>query len=232
MKKSIIFRGLAVALVAVTALALSVPARASNLFTKNITVESGVTIYVDGIELIPTDAGGNHVETFVYNGTTYVPIRAVSEAFNKPVNWDGATSSVYIGKVPGQQLYLSDVCPAYQTNKAKTYDYVTLAGNKYLDNIVFDAKYGWALYNLNGQFSTLEFDVGHVDGEDMYDATINVYLDGKLAYTKDLSAQDLPEHVLVALNGALQMKIEFIQEDLSSWNGPYYYYAIVNATIK
>lgn len=38
---------------------------------------------------------------FVYNGTTYVPLRYVAEALGKPVKWDGATGTIYIGKSPG-----------------------------------------------------------------------------------------------------------------------------------
>lgn len=56
----------------------------------------GVSLYVEGNLIIPKDAAGNVVEPFLYNGTTYLPVRAVSEAMGKQVKWDGAASSVYI----------------------------------------------------------------------------------------------------------------------------------------
>ena len=34
----------------------------------------------------------------LYNGTTYLPIRAVSAALNVPIAWNGTTSSAYIGE--------------------------------------------------------------------------------------------------------------------------------------
>jgi hypothetical protein len=51
--------------------------------------------------LEPKDANGNPVEAFMYNGTTYLPVRAISSAFDKSIVWDGETSGVYIGKHNG-----------------------------------------------------------------------------------------------------------------------------------
>ena len=53
------------------ALVMSMPF-ASALTQKNITVERGVTVYVDDQKLNPGDANGNSVEPMLYNGTTYL----------------------------------------------------------------------------------------------------------------------------------------------------------------
>ena len=79
------------------ALVMSMPF-ASALTQKNITVGRGVTIYVNDRKLNPGDANGNPVEPMLYNGTTYLPIRAVSAALNVPIAWDGTTSSAYLGE--------------------------------------------------------------------------------------------------------------------------------------
>lgn len=73
------------------------------VFAKQIseTVElfyNNIKIYIDGGEIVPKDANGNVVEPFTMNGTTYLPVRAISNSFGKDVEWDGATQSVYIGK--------------------------------------------------------------------------------------------------------------------------------------
>ena len=57
-----------------------------------------IKIYIDGAEIVPKDANNNVVEPFTMNGTTYLPVRAISNAFGKDVEWDGSTQSVYIGK--------------------------------------------------------------------------------------------------------------------------------------
>ena len=78
------------------ALVMSMPF-ASALTQKNITVGRGVTIYVDDRKINPGDANGNPVEPMLYNGTTYLPIRAVSATLNVPIAWDGTTPSAYLG---------------------------------------------------------------------------------------------------------------------------------------
>lgn len=44
-----------------------------------ISVTYGGNIKVNGILFQPTDAAGTNVEAFVHSGTTYVPLRAISQ---------------------------------------------------------------------------------------------------------------------------------------------------------
>ena len=53
-----------------------------------------IKISIDGNYIEPKDANGNKVEPFIIDGTTYLPVRAVGEAFNKDVSWDGKTNTV------------------------------------------------------------------------------------------------------------------------------------------
>lgn len=75
---------------------LAAPAMAS-LVEKTIQVYTGIDIYVNDQKIEPKDANGNPVEVFVYNGTTYLPIRAIGNALDIPVAYDGATTSAYMG---------------------------------------------------------------------------------------------------------------------------------------
>ena len=63
---------------------------------------SNIKIVLNGSEIAPKDANGRVVEPFTSNGTTYLPVRAISEALGKEVRWDGETHTVYIedGKKP------------------------------------------------------------------------------------------------------------------------------------
>lgn len=47
---------------------------------------------------------------FIYEGTTYVPIRFIAESLGEKVTWDGKSKSVYIGDVP-KFISLKDVKP-------------------------------------------------------------------------------------------------------------------------
>jgi len=55
-----------------------------------------IKIFVDGRQLDPRDVNGGQVHPILQGGTTYVPIRAVSEAFNKDISWDGSKYTVDI----------------------------------------------------------------------------------------------------------------------------------------
>jgi len=62
---------------------------------------NNIKVYVDNEAIELKDASGDIVEPFIYNGTTFLPVRAISEALGKEVRWDGDTQSVYIGEQPG-----------------------------------------------------------------------------------------------------------------------------------
>lgn len=194
---------------------LASPAGAA-LTTKTIQVLTGAEIYVDGVKMEPKDANGNPVETFVYNGTTYVPLRAVSQSLGKNVNWDGENQRVYIGEKPGEKQYLLDVCPPYQSKGFKIFPTVSMAGQKYANCFQVCGNGGYGLFNLNGQYKTLSFDVGHIDGDEMEESTLDIYLDGTLAFSVDLEPEMLPKHYDIPLHNALQMKME-----VATRHGPY-----------
>lgn len=63
-----------------------------------------ITIIIDGTKIEPVDANGNPVKPFVLDGTTYLPVRAVAEALNFDVEWDGDTRTVMIGEPGAAQL--------------------------------------------------------------------------------------------------------------------------------
>lgn len=65
--------------------------------TENINITfSGIRVNVNGSVTALTDAAGNTVEPFIWDGTTYLPVRAVADALGVDVRWDGNTSTVYL----------------------------------------------------------------------------------------------------------------------------------------
>ncbi|MEE0868020.1 MAG: peptidylprolyl isomerase [Clostridia bacterium] len=59
-----------------------------------------IKVMVNGEEKNLKDTNGNAVEPFIVDGTTYLPVRAISELFNTPISWDGNSKTIYIGEVP------------------------------------------------------------------------------------------------------------------------------------
>ncbi len=118
MKKKV--QGL-IAGILVGAIFASMPVLAKSMQQTINAVYNNIRIVIDGIEVTPKDVDGNVVEPFIYNGTTYLPVRAVGEAFGKDVSWDGANATVYIGEVekPAKEVFLYDK-PYLECGKAST----------------------------------------------------------------------------------------------------------------
>ena len=74
-----------------------VPADAAERLTRQIdAVYRDIRIIIDGEEITPTYINGKIVEPFIVDGTTYVPLRAIGEAFGKDVEWVGENSTILI----------------------------------------------------------------------------------------------------------------------------------------
>ena len=71
-------------------------ASAAQTYTQNIKVTYGIDFAFNGQPVMLQDPNGNVVHPFVYNGTTYVPIRAVSETFGADVVYDASENAAYI----------------------------------------------------------------------------------------------------------------------------------------
>jgi len=97
MKKKIITIALVFAL-----LILATPVFGGSI-TKTISATyRNIQLVVNGVLVDLTDDNGSSMEPFIYNGRTYLPVAAVAKALDQQVSWDGATSTVYIGNVPGK----------------------------------------------------------------------------------------------------------------------------------
>lgn len=64
---------------------IALPAFAADSISVNYCM---VEIIVDGAEIVPKDANGKPVEPFIYNGSTYLPVRSVANALGLNVDWE------------------------------------------------------------------------------------------------------------------------------------------------
>ena len=109
-------------LVTVLTLGTILPSSAATM--KEIKVAmGGIKIYVDGNLKKPTDVNGNVVEPMIYDGTTYLPVRALTGMLtDKEVAWDQQSQTVYIGQRPdvGVKSVPIDELKAYDTVSSST----------------------------------------------------------------------------------------------------------------
>ena len=193
---------------------ITIVANASTLYD---VITNGVKIIIDGKELNATDTNGNHVEPIIYNGTTYLPVRAVAGAFDKPVYWDGENFTVYLGNMEGNleypSTYLKDM-----TNIAEA-QLIGVDVNGCTDN--YDNKYGHALGdNWNG--TDCSYEVLANMKYSRFKGTlyvpkgctstncgrIKIEVDGKVKYmSEDMSSSSRPIDIDISVKGGNDIKI-------------------------
>lgn len=111
------------------------------------------------------DANGNKVQPLTYNGTTYLPVRALAETFDKEVDYDVAKKIVKINdkvkELPVEEVIEPLIIPkskAYPKEEIKEIKFETtlINGKEYITYGQFDNVYyhqGYVLQNRgNGYF--------------------------------------------------------------------------------
>lgn len=182
------------------------------LVEKTIQVYTGVNVYVDDVKLDPKDANGNPVDVFVYNGTTYLPVRAVGEAVGKTVQWEGTTNSVYLGKHTGEKpaVWLKDLDYFTGERWSNPSTMKDNLGNTHNNVITGDQ---CNVYKINGQYSKISGTLFFNYDARTYNAgtksSLEIYGDGELLYSAEMSGSKEPIDFSVDLSGILELKIRF-----------------------
>lgn len=187
---------------------------AANTTTLYNVITNGVKIVIDGQKLNPTDANGNKVEPIIYNGTTYLPVRAVANAIGKAVYWDGPNYTVYLGDMNGELEYptveLEDMT-SIGDNPSKTDKLTDNYGNTYVHAISY---YSWPLnpeYLLNMKYSRFKGTLYVPRGENS-DRTchLTIVADGKTIYkSPEMNKASAPAKIDVNVTGYNDVKFNF-----------------------
>ena len=127
-----------------------------------------ISIFIYGNEITPTDANGEIVEPFRYNGTTYLPVRAISEALGMPVYWDEAAKNVYLGDLPTEfrRQLLDALIKLYEDEQ------ITEVTVSTVDEFISELGSNKTIYLKPGVYNLSESDVqleGNVYWEYVYD---------------------------------------------------------------
>ena len=174
-----------------------------------------IKILVDGKPVaFNKDATGNQVEPFIYEGTTYLPVRAVGEALGMNVKWDGETSTVSLGEVAGSINYLTETLEPYNKKdidifKLDSPTKLHITGTEYKTGYKFKGYNSNMIFNLNGIYSEVRGTIGY-SGKESHDEQkeFNVYLDGTLYKSIIVEAKELGKEIVIPVSGVNQIKFE------------------------
>lgn len=145
-------------------------------------------IIIDNVDKTPP----SDQAPFVYNGSTYVPLRYISEALGKPVNWDGSTGTIYIGGSPNL-VKTNVIYDDFTQPLSLNWDVAHQAGTWSID------QYNGAYCNDGGNF--LPLNTGIYDLPEKYEIECEltkgagIFLKGKNSTNYDDFGVDDPYHI-------------------------------------
>lgn len=177
-----------------------------------------LTFYFDGVVKAPPQGQ----QSFIYNGTTYVPLRFMADAMGKSVTYVPKTYSLYVGSSADEQtVHMKDIKPMVASEEnSKFSETVTTNQDVTLDagyKVGLNAKDGFIRYEyaLNGQYKRFVADLAPGEAWGLKSKSDNIgslkiYCDDKLVYDSKAIPSDLekPYKVQVDLTGVVKLKID------------------------
>ena len=145
------------------------------VFSNSITsitaqINPAINYTLDGEKFVPRDMDGSVMDTIIYNGRSYVPLRAIAEAMDIAVDWEGSTSTIILGEKEGkgQSLFSMnfEITGSYFVDVQKTTESKFLTFTAGAQNIAFeegiffetDSRYGGSrsiIFNTNKKYQKL-----------------------------------------------------------------------------
>ena len=225
-KKTVAFLAGMVAMLLICA--VSIPALAiRNTTSLNDVLVGGIRIVIDGQELHPTDVNGNPVDPMIYNGTTYLPVRAVASALGKAVAWDGPSYTVYLGNMEGKLEYptvmlkdMTSITVNFSNDNKLTDNYGNTYGSALYPYFYYNGNNGSELvyeYLLNMKYSRFKGTLYVPEGTTSDKTDIfTITADGRQIYASPImSKTSQPVYVNVDVTGYNDVKLAFSGKNLS-----------------
>lgn len=166
--------------------------------------------------------------------------KGYDEGYNKGI--ESVATTVSSNNV-NQGGNMTDICPAYQSLSYTEYsakknggvNKFNMAGVTYTNGFKFRAGYtgsdssGWAVYNLNREYTLFTGVLCHVDGEGSTSAntTLSIFLDGTLEREYEVTSDMAPINFSFDVTGVGQIKIVL---KAAGYDG--IYYGIGNPVLK
>lgn len=186
-----------------------------------------VKFMADGVEVSIQN------KLFTYNDSIYVPLKAVGQILDKPITWEGAKKTVWVGKQPYNTfIYLKDLKvlrtqgDAWEVsdrwNKKEGGDALQIAGKKYVNGWYqrfweTNSKSREKEFLLNDNFNYIEGLVGIDDYtiNTINEATCKIYVDDEEKFSVDVKGGEEAIPFKIDLNGKKRLKL-YVQTHGSS----------------
>ena len=177
-------------------------------------LDSGITIKYNGNTQIMKDANGKTVYPIIYEGTTYVPIRAVSNMLGIDVKWVGSTRTVELGtatSLPRSLIdagrpsgYWSSIISADNLPQRPGYSYEKALRSNKGESV----KVG--TFSLDDSYNSLSFTI-YYETDIRQESTISFEIinrdTGVIVFSRDIKPGEFLEVKDVNINGIKTMEL-------------------------
>ncbi|MBW7453418.1 hypothetical protein ACFOLF_07435 [Paenibacillus sepulcri] len=201
----------------------------------NAFLNRSVSFVLKGALWQPKDPSGKSLAAISYNGSTYLPVRALSEALKVPIDYDAADQKIYIGGKLGEKTPIFaapmeiDNIYAILTKDPKE----TKVKDKQFQQVLKIDQYGDVIFTVDRKYKRLVLDAAVISpGE--YDVEYSLYNVGDDAgstastvlETHAVSPEDDVKQLIFNVEGLEKIKIHVQSHNLN----PYIYARIMDTS--
>lgn len=185
----------------------------------------------DGLEI----AGNQQDGVAIINGRTYISAEAADPFLSGTITFDQEQNILAAGNTETAAVTKENLLDTnvlydgirYSMVPNDSDEVLSVAGDEYREGILLDENpYAdcYVLFNLKNDYSSLQIEIGRLDGSDKTDAKLEVYLDEELSTTYNISADTPIQTIMIPLNYASSMKLRIVADGNAM-------YCIVNSVL-
>lgn len=200
-------------------------AKNEKLAKDNVDLDTKINTYVNlpTLKLVDTEIINKGLNTgsqqIAYiDSRLYYPEGLINDIISEDISLED--NILYIGHSNQEKVKLLDVANAfgYNENCYSNPSSFYIADTKYKDGFTITHKSTSVLFNLNNEYSKINFIFGHIDETELYDCTLEIYVDEDLYDTINLKPDSIPVNVEINLNYCNYIKFTFSK----GWNSSTY----------
>ncbi|MEJ8304295.1 stalk domain-containing protein [Saccharibacillus sacchari] len=170
----------------------------------------GVKLESAGLEWTPKDAAGNKTPPITYNGSTYLPVRAVSDLLGVAVDWKKDSNTIYVGeKQDSVDLISFTLENDYSVQKTKDKQFTVQAGKDYKSGLLFsgiNSASREAILLTKGAYQTAELTFAGIENE--RELTVQIMDENEIVFKEiKIAAASAPQNVTVDIQAAKKLMI-------------------------
>lgn len=169
----------------------------------------GINYEVNGKQWTPQDQSGKRIAAITYNNTTYLPVRAVSDALGVAVNYDNKSQKISLGEKNSTTPITSEnIKGSFDATVTKDKQYTVHNGKDYGSGVIMQDITTTRKFTMlpGGKHQTLELTIIPLSVKK--DVTVKVFDGDVLLKEISVTPSDSAQTVTFDIGGAKELQVE------------------------